>query len=163
MIQRIQTLYLFAIVVLIGLTLMMPIAEFISQAQHAIYQLKCSGVWQIIPTGNVLHATVWSLSSVVGVIPVLALIAIFQYKDRVKQIRLCVINFVFIILFYVSLFSMYSISSTSPVFVSFKDNLNILYTISFGNLDSNVGPVELASWVLHSKFCPLYSTFKPLI
>jgi hypothetical protein len=104
MIQRIQTLYLFAIVVLIGLTLMMPIADFISQAQHAIYQLKCSGVWQIIPTGNVLHATVWSLSSVVGVIPVLALIAIFQYKDRVKQIRLCVINFVFIILFYVSLF-----------------------------------------------------------
>ncbi|MDR3653661.1 MAG: DUF4293 domain-containing protein [Paludibacter sp.] len=100
MLQRIQTLYLLAIVVLSGFIIFSPIADLINKVDNLIYLVDFRGISLIKPTGNVVDSAVWLLTAVSVVVPVLALITIFSYKNRVKQIRLTVINMVFIISYY---------------------------------------------------------------
>ena len=62
------------------------------------------GVYLVQAKGNVWDSTVWGLTSVSAVIPTIALFTIFQYKNRVKQIRLSVINMLFMLGYYAVLF-----------------------------------------------------------
>ena len=100
MLQRIQTLYLLAIVILSGFVIFSPIADLINKADNLIYLVDFNGISLIKSTGNIIESAVGGLTSVSSVVLILALITIFSYKNRVKQIRLTVINMFFMISFY---------------------------------------------------------------
>ncbi|MDP4238759.1 MAG: DUF4293 domain-containing protein [Bacteroidota bacterium] len=101
MIQRIQTLYLLAIVVLSGFVIFSPLVDLVNKADNLIYHVDFKGISLLQPTGNTIISRIWGLTSVSCVIPILALITIFSYKNRLKQIRLSVINMFFMISFYI--------------------------------------------------------------
>lgn len=103
MIQRIQTLYLLVIVILSGFTVFSPLADLINKTDNLFYLIDFKGISLIKPTGNSLISSVWGLNTISAVVPVIALITIFSYKNRKKQIRLSVINMIFMISFYIFL------------------------------------------------------------
>lgn len=83
MIQRIQTLYLLAIVIL-GITLcFQPVLQFVSPEEAAELQ-----VYELSALGGAPLPGVWGLLLATLLIPVLALVDIFLYKKRVLQARL---------------------------------------------------------------------------
>lgn len=104
MLQRIQTVYLFIIVLLSGFMLFSPLADLLSSALGLTYVVNLKGIYLVQDSGDIYQSTVWSLSMVTILIPMLSLITIFSFKNRVKQIRYCVINMLLMILFYVLLF-----------------------------------------------------------
>lgn len=103
MLQRIQTLYLLAIVILSIFVLFFPIANLINLKDNLQYLVNFKGVFLIQPTGNVLKSTFWGVAAFAALIPVISLITIFSFKNRKMQIRLSDINLLFMILFYVVL------------------------------------------------------------
>ena len=123
MIQRIQTLYLLAVVAL-GIALVwLPVVEFVStavindqtdnQAVETIrtWQLKASGVrvihW-IQDTGVYNESApvqgIWGLLLATLIIPVLALVDICLYKKRILQARLNIFTVMFCLGWYGVLF-----------------------------------------------------------
>lgn len=94
MIQRIQTLYLLAIVAL-GITLcFVPVLQLVTPEEAAelhIYELSASGLEEI--TGERCQPDVslqglWGLMLTTVLIPLLALVDIFLFKKRILQARL---------------------------------------------------------------------------
>lgn len=90
MIQRIQTLYLLVVTVLMSLTLFMPIASFGVAGETfelTAFTLRC---------GEVSQSTIW-----MGILLVLAtalpLVTIFLFKRRTLQIRLCAVEIVLLL------------------------------------------------------------------
>ena len=103
MLQRIQTVYLLLIVIFAGLTIFSPVADLINTKDHLLYLLDFKGITLIQPSGNVLVSTTWFLSAFAAVYGIIAAITIFSFKNRVKQIRLSVINMLFMIGYYLLL------------------------------------------------------------
>lgn len=103
MIQRIQTIYLVAIVILSALVILFPVAELIDKAANQIYLVGFMGISLVQPKGDSIESRIWALTVVSVVVPLLALITIFSFKNRLKQIRLTVINMLFMVSFYVFL------------------------------------------------------------
>lgn len=102
MIQRIQSVYLVIIAILAALTLALPLADLINSATNQNYLIDIRGISLIKPTGEaVLQSTTWTMTSFALVVGVLAIISLFSFKKRQKQIRLCVMNFVFMIAYYI--------------------------------------------------------------
>lgn len=104
MLQRIQTVYLLLIVVLSCITFYLPTVDLINIKSALHYIIDFKGVYLVQAKGNVWDSTVWGLTTVSAVIPTIALFTIFQYKNRVKQIRLSVINMLFMLGYYAVLF-----------------------------------------------------------
>lgn len=92
MIQRIQTLYLLIVAILMALTLLLPLAWFASDAGE--FTLRAFGLEAA--AGEVAQPT-----SYLGILLVLAcllpLVVIFLYKRRLLQIRLCVAEAVLLV------------------------------------------------------------------
>ena len=94
MIQRIQTLYLLAIVIL-GITLCFkPVIQLVTPEEAAelrIYNLSASGL-ELVTNEDcqpvVCLQGLWGLLDTTALIPLLALIDIFLYKKRLLQARL---------------------------------------------------------------------------
>lgn len=83
MIQRIQTLYLLAIVIL-GITLcFQPVLQFVSPLEAQELQ-----VYELSALGGVPLQGLWGLFLTTVLIPLLALVDIFLYKKRLLQARL---------------------------------------------------------------------------
>ena len=101
MIQRIQTIYLLIIVILSGFVFFSPIADLINKADSLIYMVDFKGVSLVKPTGNTIESRIWALDFVSLAVPILALITIFSFKKRLKQIRLTIVNMIFMICFYI--------------------------------------------------------------
>lgn len=91
MIQRIQTLYLLAIVAL-GITLcFQPVLLFVQNAEIVrAWQLGATGLSEVTETAlePVVLQGVWGLMLATVLIPLLALIDIFLYNKRILQARL---------------------------------------------------------------------------
>jgi hypothetical protein len=104
MLQRIQTVYLLLIVILSCITFYLPTVDLINIKSALHYIIDFKGVYLVQAKGNEWDSTVWGLTSVSAVIPTIALFTIFQYKNRVKQIRLSVINMLFMLGYYAVLF-----------------------------------------------------------
>jgi hypothetical protein len=104
MIQRIQTVYLLIIVLLSGFTIFSPVAELTNATEGLNYTVNLKGIYLIQGTEFIYQSSVWSLSMVTILIPVLSIISIFSYKNRIKQIRFSVINILLMIVFYLLLF-----------------------------------------------------------
>ena len=112
MIQRIQSVYLLIIVILAGLTIGLPVADLCNSQAHLNYSVDIRGISLIQPTGVALFQSATSLlTTFAAVFGTISLITIFSYKNRVKQIRLSVLNFLFMIGYY--LFLAYYIWSAS--------------------------------------------------
>ena len=82
MIQRIQTLYLLAVVILGVVLIWLPVLQFVSPegTDLQVYELSALG-------GAPLQG-IWGLTVTTILIPLLALVDIFLYKKRLLQARL---------------------------------------------------------------------------
>lgn len=90
MIQRIQTLYLFVVALLMSLTLFMPIASFTVAGQTyelTAFTLRC---------GEASETTVW-MGIMLSLAAALPLVNIFLFKRRVLQIRLCAVEIILLL------------------------------------------------------------------
>lgn len=93
MIQRIQTLYLFVVVVL-GITLLwLPVVQFVTPEDSQtlrIWELSAVGLEEItnVEAEPVQMQGLWGLTIATLLIPILALVDIFLYKKRLHQARL---------------------------------------------------------------------------
>ena len=82
MIQRIQTLYLLAVVVLGVALIWLPVVQLVTPEEA---QLQ---VWELSALGGAPLQGLWGLLLTTALIPLLALIDIFLYKKRILQARL---------------------------------------------------------------------------
>jgi len=83
MIQRIQTLYLFVVVVLGVMLIWLPVVQFVSPVEAEELQ-----VWELTALGGAPLQGLWGLLVATLLIPVLALVDIFLYNKRILQARL---------------------------------------------------------------------------
>lgn len=83
MIQRIQTLYLLAVVVLGVALVWLPVVQLVTPEEAEELQ-----VWELSALGGAPLQGLWGLLLTTILIPVLALVDIFLYKKRLLQARL---------------------------------------------------------------------------
>ncbi|MDR0794521.1 MAG: DUF4293 domain-containing protein [Tannerella sp.] len=125
MIQRIQTVFLLAIVALMTATLFMPLA--IIQVDELFYTFNVKGLYTTTPP-SALVTSFPALLGVLSSIVIIALITIFLYKKRILQIRLCTLNAFLMIGFYgMVAFYLRKISGTTDFF----DISNIRLALGF--------------------------------
>ncbi len=86
MIQRPQTLYLLGVFILAVLLMTGPIALF--NVGGAEYLLKYSGLFD--PAGERLQLATWPLSVFFMLVIFLAFLNIFFYRNRIRQMRICI-------------------------------------------------------------------------
>ena len=90
MIQRIQTLYLIAIVALMAAAIFTPLAYFAAGAvEYKLYAFELKG-------GELSESTLY-MGIIVALATILPLITIFLFKNRMLQIRLCAVELVLLI------------------------------------------------------------------
>ena len=82
MIQRIQTLYLLAVVALGIALIWLPVLQFVSPEGTDLQ------VYELSAIGGVPLRGIWGLTVTTVLIPLLALVDIFLYKKRLLQARL---------------------------------------------------------------------------
>jgi hypothetical protein len=83
MIQRIQTIYLLAIVALGVALIWLPVVQLVTPEEVAEQQ-----VWELSALGGVPLQGLWGLLVTTILIPLLALVDIFLFKKRILQARL---------------------------------------------------------------------------
>ncbi len=83
MIQRIQTLYLLAVVVLGIILCFEPVLQLVTPEEAAELQ-----VWEVSAFGGAPLEGIWGLALTTVLIPLLALVDIFLYRNRILQARL---------------------------------------------------------------------------
>jgi len=114
MIQRIQTVYLLAIVAFITATLFMPLSTI--QIDNMFYLFDSSGL-NTLTTPSELVYPAWALMVLSVLIIIIAFITIFLYKKRMLQIRLCIFNAFLLIGFYgLFAFFLWKISGITGIF-----------------------------------------------
>ncbi len=90
MIQRIQTLYLVAIVALMVTAIFSPLAYFVAGAEeYKLYAFALEGA-------QASYSTIY-MGIVVALSAVVPLVTIFLFKNRLLQIRLCAVELVLLI------------------------------------------------------------------
>ena len=90
MIQRIQTLFLLGVLILMTLMFFFPLAELIDSANNAY-----SFIYRGIPSlteGEPMLFKAYPVAILLAVIVLNVLVTIFSYKKRMRQIRLIVFN-----------------------------------------------------------------------
>ena len=97
MIQRIQTVYLVISTILLGLLFLIPYAEIAKDG--IIYLFNYMG----ISADGVLKYNGYALSILIGVLVILHVVVIVNFKNRIRQIRFLVLS----ILLMLGLFGMF--------------------------------------------------------
>jgi hypothetical protein len=97
MLQRIQTVYLVLIVAAMTAVLFLPLA--VVQTEGASYVFDVWGL-HTVATPPEPACPVWALFALPVMTVLLALLTVFCYKNRARQIRLCVFNAVLLAGFY---------------------------------------------------------------
>ena len=86
MLQRVQTLYLLGVFILIVLMFTGPIADLSTEA--GVLSMKHSGIFD--SQGEKLELSTWPLTLFFSLVAALSFLNIFSYKNRVRQMRLCI-------------------------------------------------------------------------
>lgn len=102
MIQRIQSVYLLVVTILSVIVLFSPVSFIATSAN--IFDLSYKGFTSTPPI-DALHINTWPLTLIAALIPLLAFGSIFLYKKRKLQIRLNIINFLLMDVYYVVMLS----------------------------------------------------------
>ncbi|MDR1357345.1 MAG: DUF4293 domain-containing protein [Tannerellaceae bacterium] len=97
MLQRIQTVYLLIIAALTSAMMFLPLA--VLQTGGGSYMLGVFGVTEAASQAELIYP-VWGLFALTAVIVLLAVVTVFMYKNRIRQIRLCVFNAIVMVGFY---------------------------------------------------------------
>ncbi|MBD2756444.1 DUF4293 domain-containing protein [Spirosoma validum] len=91
MIQRVQTIFLFLITLAMGVALTTPIWEKAGAKSPEMAHLTALQYSQ--QEGITTYAnTVWYLALLIALVGLVALYAIFQYRNRLTQTALCAVN-----------------------------------------------------------------------
>ncbi|MCK9155263.1 MAG: DUF4293 domain-containing protein, partial [Paludibacteraceae bacterium] len=102
MIQRIQTLYLLIVLILTSFVLACPLIELFNDTA-GLYDLRVLGVYQ---NSELLYCT-WPLLVLAIFNQLLTLGSIFIFKNRILQMRMCMLNILLFIGFCV-MFAVYA-------------------------------------------------------
>ena len=86
MLQRVQTLYLLGVFILIVLMFTGPIADLSTEA--GVLSMKHSGIFN--SQGEKLALSTWPLTLFFSLVAALSFLNIFSYKHRVRQMRFCI-------------------------------------------------------------------------
>ena len=86
MLQRSQTLYLLGVLVLAIIMLTGPLARFMTEGGELV--LKHSGLFDA--EGEKMELATWPLSLFFVVVAALSFFNIFFYRNRIRQMRLCI-------------------------------------------------------------------------
>ena len=115
MIQRIQSVYLFASLCILVPLFFTPIAEMIYETGE-IFAFNLSGFYLIEAGVTTTLSAEYSIMVFGILICALNLIAIFMYKSRVLQMRLCIYNILFLAgLTAIVLFTLYILPNVRSV------------------------------------------------
>ncbi len=90
MIQRIQTLYLLAVTLLMGVATFTPIAYFVAGSEE--YLLHAFA----LKSATSSHPTIY-MGIIIALSAIVPFITIFLYKNRLLQIRLCAVELVLLV------------------------------------------------------------------
>ena len=116
MIQRKQTLYLLLALIVTVVCLCLPVAKLVPQGMGV--DMPVYNLWVIDGNGGHLF-TVWVLFAILLVTCPIALAAIFLYKNRKVQMKLCVINILFMVCWY-SVYAFHAINMGETLHASFQ-------------------------------------------
>lgn len=97
MIQRIQSLFLLASVILLSILMYNPFASFIVEPQMAKYTLGVFGLSVVDGSTVEKVQSIWFLLGFIIVVLLLSFVTIFLYHRRLLQIRLCVLTIVMLV------------------------------------------------------------------
>ncbi|WP_423127463.1 DUF4293 domain-containing protein [Gaoshiqia sp. Z1-71] len=97
MLQRIQTVYMLISAILLGMLFTFPFAEIVHNNQLFLFDIR--GIVQ----NNTLVENGMALAAFISIILILHVVAVFNYRKRVLQVRLLV----FSILLMIGLFGMF--------------------------------------------------------
>jgi len=95
MIQRVQTIFLFLVIIAMGVTIGMPLWEQFqtNSGSGDSWNLTAFALSNLDASGEVIQtSSKWYIGSIAAFAGLLALISIFQYKDRGRQMLLNMIN-----------------------------------------------------------------------
>ena len=90
MIQRIQTVYLLAIVALGIALIWLPVVQFVTPEEASELQ-----IWELSALGGVPLQGLWGLLLTTALIPLMAFVDIFLFKKRLLQARLNIFSVMF--------------------------------------------------------------------
>ena len=99
MIQRIQTIYLLAVTILMVICMCNPIGSIIAGTNEIS---EFSNLSITLPDGTVDYSP-WALFAILLVVSILSFITIFLFKKRMLQIRLTIFSRVMLIGYYMAL------------------------------------------------------------
>jgi hypothetical protein len=112
MIQRIQTIYLLFASVILGLLLFLPLASMIdAEANNFSYLF-----YGVIDSEGKIAMLDYPLAILLVIMPILNLIAIFLFKKRILQMRICIFN-ILLMLGSLALIWYYSYQAENTLFV----------------------------------------------
>lgn len=90
MIQRIQSIYLLISVIILSFLFSNPLAEiFISEKLYLVFYFNKI---KSITNSEFVPISTWPVAVLLISILLIGILALFQYKNRILQIRLCVFN-----------------------------------------------------------------------
>lgn len=143
MLQRIQTVYLLIITLLMVGVLLMPLATL--ESEGTFYTFNTTGINTIAEAPELISPT-WALFALTAVIALIALITIFLYKKRMLQIRLSIFNAILMIGFY-ALFGFFVYTIKNSMEVSFSVKIALSFPLIALILDylaiRNIGADEM--------------------
>ena len=93
MIQRIQTVYLLIVAILMVVMMSFPVGYFYTETSVS----DMTNLAVMAPDGSVNYAP-WALFAILMVVAIVALVTIFLYKKRMLQIRLTLFSSIVLIL-----------------------------------------------------------------
>lgn len=98
MIQRIQSLYILIVIGLLGSMFFIPLAE-LMDLQENLYSFDIIGVKPASGDGSIQLFT-YHLLVIISAAILVGFVTVFNYKNRIFQIRLCIFNILLLIGFY---------------------------------------------------------------
>lgn len=98
--QRIQTVYLILVIILMTAGILLPSAGFLNSTNNIAYQLDARGIVEMSAQGTADKlASTNPLTFLYGLILFITTFCIFKFQDRKKQFRLATINFILILIY----------------------------------------------------------------
>lgn len=101
MIQRIQSLYLFVVAVISGMILFSPLADLYAVEAIDNCVLDYRGIVHL--KEQIVLQNTWALTAIAVIIPVISLVTLFLFKNRMLQIRMTIVNIMLQLGFYIIL------------------------------------------------------------
>lgn len=111
MIQRIQSVYLLAAVVVLLMILVLPIATLVNAQSDSFTYL----FYGIVNSEGQIALQAFPLATLLVIMPIISLISIFLYKKRILQMRLCIYN-ILLMLGSIGLILFYSFQAKNNLF-----------------------------------------------